>query len=298
LFAVDWVANFGEFLHKLRETIAHPLARSPHTVGAAVQISTNGPRVIASARRGTGAIRETAAPDNVEFLERLERIVQPFWTISDHSSREWLDELFAAFHFKIGPSDRSTDRGPFPRGYCAVESWERWSRGIKQRFAAVVKAWRRANRRRLRNEKLTSLKQLAYGASHEINNPWPISLREQLLLSVKGRRTAQHLATIFAGNADEMISDMMLFAHPPAVLQSVDLVELARRALENSLHVEQAGGASCSGEMNAIQLADPSGSSRSCKRCAKLLESRSSGAFRSPAFSRAVRLVRFMTVRL
>lgn len=72
---------------------------------------------------------------------------------------------------------------------------------------------------RLQQEKLESMKQLAYGASHEINNPLAnIASRAQAMVrseSDLGRQ--QKLATIYeqAMRAHEMISDMMLFANPP-----------------------------------------------------------------------------------
>ena len=72
---------------------------------------------------------------------------------------------------------------------------------------------------RLNREKLESMKQLAYGASHEINNPLAnIASRAQAMVQTEtdlSRR--QKLATIYeqAMRAHEMISDMMLFANPP-----------------------------------------------------------------------------------
>jgi signal transduction histidine kinase len=72
---------------------------------------------------------------------------------------------------------------------------------------------------RLQQEKLESMKQLAYGASHEINNPLAnIASRAQTMIPTEpdlNRR--QKLATIYeqAMRAHEMISDMMLFANPP-----------------------------------------------------------------------------------
>ncbi len=72
---------------------------------------------------------------------------------------------------------------------------------------------------RLLVEKLESMKQLAYGASHEINNPLAnISTRAQTLLNDEtDPERRQKLAVIYeqALRAHEMISDMMLFAKPP-----------------------------------------------------------------------------------
>ena len=71
---------------------------------------------------------------------------------------------------------------------------------------------------RLREEKLLAMKQLAYGASHEINNPLAnIATRAQTLLAVETHpHRRQKLAVIYeqAMRAHEMISDLMLFGHP------------------------------------------------------------------------------------
>ncbi|MEM7456924.1 MAG: HAMP domain-containing sensor histidine kinase [Planctomycetota bacterium] len=87
--------------------------------------------------------------------------------------------------------------------------------------------------RRLLEEKLKSMKQLAYGASHEINNPLAnIATRAQSLL--KGENAPdkrRKLAVIYqqAMRAHEMISDMMLFAHPPAAKPAnCDINQLTR----------------------------------------------------------------------
>ncbi len=72
---------------------------------------------------------------------------------------------------------------------------------------------------RLQDEKLASMKQLAYGASHEINNPLAnIASRAQTLLldeSDPDRRLRLSKINEQAFRAHEMIADMMLFAHPP-----------------------------------------------------------------------------------
>ncbi len=73
----------------------------------------------------------------------------------------------------------------------------------------------------LHREKLASLRELAYGASHEINNPLTnISLRAQNLLRAetdpKRRRDLKAINDqVF--RAHEMIADLMLFAKPPTL---------------------------------------------------------------------------------
>lgn len=72
----------------------------------------------------------------------------------------------------------------------------------------------------LEREKLASLKQFAYGLSHEINNPLTnISMRAQSLLAGEkdpDRRRALETINAQAFRAFEMLADLMLFAHPPA----------------------------------------------------------------------------------
>ena len=87
---------------------------------------------------------------------------------------------------------------------------------------------------RLEQAKLDAMKELAYGASHEINNPLAnISARAQSLLreerDPERRRTLEaiHLQAL---RAHEMISDLMLFARPPQLhRQRLDLTELVRQ---------------------------------------------------------------------
>lgn len=267
----DWSSHLGEYLHKLREMVAAPVPRTPHTVGTAVRFGSSISRVGAAARHGLASSREADAPENAALLKYLERIVQPFWTISGRDSRGWIDELFAAFHFRIGTQDQSTDGGTFSSDdvETSIESWDPSGQyNLDNVLSVVVERLSAAKRiaADFETEKLASLKQLAYGASHEINNPLAnIATRAQLLLSSEKDDTRRkHLATIFqqAMRAHEMISDMMLFAHPPVpVLQSVDLIELIRKACrEFGPLVEQTGWTiGCSSDAEEIKIkADPS----------------------------------------
>ena len=82
----------------------------------------------------------------------------------------------------------------------------------------------------LLRQKMDSMRLLAYGASHEINNPLAnVASRAQSLLQDEPDLKRRHrLAVIYeqAMRAHEMISDMMLFAHPPALeLSSMNLAE-------------------------------------------------------------------------
>ncbi len=80
------------------------------------------------------------------------------------------------------------------------------------------------------------MKELAYGASHEINNPLAnIAARAQSLLRDEGhpeRRRALEAIHQQAIRAHEMISDLMLFARPPQlVLERIDLNEIATKTV-------------------------------------------------------------------
>lgn len=85
----------------------------------------------------------------------------------------------------------------------------------------------------LEAEKLESLKELAYGAGHEINNPLAnISARAQTLLPGErdpDRRRMLSAIHTQAVRAHEMIADMMLFARPPQPkFAPLDLADLLR----------------------------------------------------------------------
>lgn len=91
----------------------------------------------------------------------------------------------------------------------------------------------------LLREKLNAMKELAYGASHEINNPLAnISTRAQTLLrDEQDPERRRKLATINtqAFRAHEMISDMMLFARPATPVPVVfDVGELIASVIHES----------------------------------------------------------------
>lgn len=97
---------------------------------------------------------------------------------------------------------------------------------LEQAFAAAVE-----------RAKLDALKEFAYGASHEINNPLAnISARAQTLLQderdpERRRRLAAINAQAF--RAHEMIADVMLFARPPRMeRRPMDLATLVASLLD------------------------------------------------------------------
>jgi len=90
--------------------------------------------------------------------------------------------------------------------------------------------------------KLDAMKELAYGASHEINNPLAnISARAQTLLRDEQhpeRRRALEAIHQQAMRAHEMISDLMLFARPPALsLQAFDLGSMIQEVADEMADV-------------------------------------------------------------
>lgn len=86
--------------------------------------------------------------------------------------------------------------------------------------------------------KLAALKELAYGASHEINNPLAnIAARAQTLLRDEAdpeRRRALEAIHQQALRAHEMIADLMLFARPPEPQKApVDLAAAVRQFMQH-----------------------------------------------------------------
>jgi signal transduction histidine kinase len=100
---------------------------------------------------------------------------------------------------------------------------------------------------RLREAKLSALKEFAYGAGHEINNPLAnIASRAQSLLGEEThpeRRRKLAAINAQAFRAHEMLADLMLFARPPALrCEGVDLRVLVSEALGQLGPAAQAQG--------------------------------------------------------
>ena len=119
--------------------------------------------------------------------------------------------------------------------------------------------------RTLEKEKLDSLKELAYGAGHEINNPLAnISARAQTLLDGEhdpARRRLLAAINTQAFRAYEMIADMMLFARPPQPQTAeVDLVALVRSVVDElttragAQHTELVVDASTCGQVLSARI--------------------------------------------
>lgn len=115
--------------------------------------------------------------------------------------------------------------------------------GVGWRLPALLKTLAQVHQhladfdRRLEREKLDAMKELAYGASHEINNPLAnIAARAQTLLEDeqdpqrRQKLTAMHRQAM---RAHEMISDLMLYARPPKLRYAAfDLVALVQKLME------------------------------------------------------------------
>lgn len=112
---------------------------------------------------------------------------------------------------------------------------------------------------RVQEEKLASLKRLAYGASHEINNPLAnIATRAQTLQRDEDnlqRRQVLETINAQAFRAFDMLANLMHYAAPPlATPQSVDLVALVKRCLsEIQSHVVQRLAPKWYGDSGAIR---------------------------------------------
>jgi signal transduction histidine kinase len=113
---------------------------------------------------------------------------------------------------------------------------------IDWRLPAIISALAAVERqnaefeRRLEHEKLEALKELAYGASHEINNPLAnIAARAQTLLDDEAepdRRRRLEAIHRQAMRAHEMIADLMLFARPPKLQRMpCDLASVVERVV-------------------------------------------------------------------
>ena len=114
---------------------------------------------------------------------------------------------------------------------------------------------------RLARDKLDAMKELAYGASHEINNPLAnIAARAQTLLQDENDpERRRKLAAIHrqAMRAHEMISDLMLFARPPKLEPATcDVGRLVRQVVDElrDFARERQAELACNVDEGTIQL--------------------------------------------
>jgi hypothetical protein len=127
----------------------------------------------------------------------------------------------------------------------ADEAWRRWLTeipGVQNLLPGLVASLARLQEletnfnQSLHTAKLDSLKEFAYGAGHELNNPLAnIASRAQTLLKDETdpeRRRRLAAINTQAFRAHEMLADMMLFARPPQLVRKpIDLVQLIGEVL-------------------------------------------------------------------
>ncbi len=145
----------------------------------------------------------------------------------------------------------------------ADEAWRRWLSeisGVRSLLPQVIAQSLRFQELEIKfadslhTAKLEAMKEFAYGAGHELNNPLAnIASRAQTLLTQeKDPERRRRLAAINtqAFRAHEMLADMMLFARPPKpqfeqvdVIQLVDgvLAELANDAIAQETTLQRVG---------------------------------------------------------
>ncbi len=183
------------------------------------------------------------AKSNRKIKRALCKFVQIFCDADKGKLKEWIENL-------VGPAIRGDgfEAGTNLRND-RLANWFSTDRvnGIQGLFQTWMAKHKLESEfeSRLRDSKLVSMKGLAYGASHEINNPLAnIATRAETLLAIENDHEKRHKLSVMyeqAMRAHEMISDMMLFAHPPASdFQSTDLKDLVKNVVaEMKTELEQ-----------------------------------------------------------
>lgn len=111
----------------------------------------------------------------------------------------------------------------------------------------------------LEREKLEALKELAYGAGHEVNNPLAnIAARAQTLLEdERDPERRRKLVAIHrqAMRAHEMIADLMLFARPPQVnVTEFDLGRTVRTVVDEAREIADERGIELTCELGDVPV--------------------------------------------
>ena len=186
-----------------------------------------------------------AANDNPSCRKAIDRWLKhhagsSIMAQSNDARKEWLERILANSFCLDGFSACQLQKKSTLGAVLAQWTPPSTTNPLPARIQSLLKMAATANQTKteylhqLETEKLAAMKQLAYGASHEINNPLAnVATRAQTMLvdeTHPEKRTK--LATIYqqAMRAHEMISDLMLFGHPPATnATSVSLRQLVRR---------------------------------------------------------------------
>jgi signal transduction histidine kinase len=172
------------------------------------------------------------------WMERADRWLQETGPqVPEDWRRRWpLIQSAGDVSLTVASADAElTDRGGAPAagGYAASSiDLFRLARGQRE-----LKLLRDRFATRLQVEKMASLRQLAYGLSHEINNPLAAirTRAEHLMADHSDAATVGRLGKIVdsAMRAHEMIADMMYFAKPPRpVNRPFDAAALTRRVVD------------------------------------------------------------------
>ena len=181
-----------------------------------LNLITTIPDSVASVLR---AMKESQPLSDIRKTMEQSLSVVPGDPVSDHYDRlkkQWIDT------FQTSVEDKNS----------SFESIANLARFIE------LAELERSFEERLHHEKMLSLKELAYGASHEINNPLAnISIRAQALANEEqddAKLYALKMIHQQAIRANGMISDMMLFAKPPEMTyHRLNVHEILKSALES-----------------------------------------------------------------
>jgi signal transduction histidine kinase len=232
----DWVDQVADFVVALAHV--RPVTK-PRGAAVSLKVYTGAPansppEVDLPVEAESGPFR---CADQSVLLSKLARIARPFWPGPDNALHRWLSDAVSELLLHADPATAPTSK---PLTFAQLTT--RWRTPMDAAIPSVLSDVARQVDRAGREadawaqEKLESLRQLAYGASHEINNPLAnIATRAQLLVAgEKDDKRRQQLQTIYrqAMRAHEMICDMMLFAHPPDPIRApVDLNELVNKTI-------------------------------------------------------------------
>ncbi len=182
---------------------------------------------------------------NSTMQQRWNRLSDHFRTLP---FERWLDD--AALWLEVtGPRVSNTWREQWPtiqvRSNGPPDVPEPTTNCMLQQLARMMQRQRSLEEsfdRQLLKSKLGALKQLAYGLSHEINNPLAnISTRAQQLQ--RGEENPGRVATLQriidqVYRAHEMISDLMFYANPPAVVNTTCDLNVLLKSVTNSFREE------------------------------------------------------------
>ena len=215
--------NEGEFLRLAARSYRRMADWLQHSAAAGTAVEENGEVVLAAIL--------SAAP---EWCERsINKKIDPNdaerYSINLQPLQAWLADGIGSGRFPAGSFGREVDEVSAVDAELVQQHWSQ-SCEIQNWLPALATKLQRLGHlesqfeERLHTDKLAAMKELAYGASHEINNPLAnISSRAQTLLHEEAdpeRRETLAAINRQAFRAYEMIADMMMFANPPEMKPS------------------------------------------------------------------------------